>query len=483
MSASAATSGTGSRATAHMTIAGGPAYADATTPVIDPATAQPFAAAPDCSIEQLEEAVRSAAEAFRSWRRSTDDERQAALRRIAAVVAANREDLAQLLTHEQGKPLAKAQSEIDAALAYINAFADMELPTEVVRNSATEYAEVRRIPLGVVAAITAWNYPLLLALWKIAPAIRTGNAIVVKPSPLTPLASLRLGELLAGELPPGLLNVVSGGDEIGRRLVEHPLVRKVSFTGSVATGRAIMRSAGGGLKRLTLELGGNDAGIVLPGTDPAYVAEDLFWAAFSNCGQVCAGLKRLYVPEDLALTLGEAVADVGAGVVVGPGHDPDSQIGPVQNAPQLERVRSLLADAAARGGDAFFVGEAPDGPGYFHPVVLMRDVAEGIALVDDEQFGPVLPILPYRSVEEAVERANATEYALGGSVWGPDPEQATAVAAQLEAGSVWVAQHPGMGPDLPFGGLKQSGIGVESSHHGLAAYTDLQVLNVRRDGA
>ena len=464
----------------QMTWGGRAESAQATFEVIDPATGQPFALAPECTPEQLEYAVDAAATAFRGWRHADRFERQDALQRIATVLEANREELAELLTREQGKPLSKSRAEINSGLTWTRAYAEMELEPEVVRDGADGYAEIRRVPLGVVAAITAWNYPLLLALWKIAPAIRAGNVVIVKPSPLTPIATLRLGELLAPELPAGLVSVISGGDELGRRLVAHPGVSKVSFTGSVATGRAIMQSAGARLARLTLELGGNDAGIVLPGTDPDDVADDLFWAAFSNCGQVCAGLKRLYVHEDNAQAVGDALAQIGSRVVVGPGQDPRSEIGPVQNASQLERVRSLLDDALSRGGEAFFTGSAPTGPGYFHPVTLVRGVAEGVPLVDQEQFGPVLPLLTYATVDEAIERANATDYALGGSVWGSDLEAATAVANRLEAGSVWVRQHPGMGPDLPFGGLKQSGLGVESSRLGLAAYTDVQVLYVRR---
>lgn len=463
-----------------MTIGGRCQSAALTIPVIDPAEGQPFAACPDCSLDQLEQAVSAAQVAFESWRRTGEQERRDTVLRLVGVTEAHRDELAALVTAEQGKPLGKARSEIDSGLAYARAYAAMDLSPEVVRDTEAGYAEVRHVPVGVVAAITAWNYPLLLALWKLAPAIRAGNTVVVKPSPLTPLATLRLGELLAGELPPGLVNVISGGDELGRRLVEHPLVRKVSFTGSVATGRAIMQSAGRRLKRLTLELGGNDAGIVLPGSDPAALADDLFWAAFSNCGQVCAGLKRLYVPEALMASTCDALADVAAAVVVGRGDDARTHIGPVQNAPQLKRVEGLVADARARGGDPFFVGEAPDGEGYFHPVVMVRNVAEGVRLVDEEQFGPALPIIPYTTVDEAVTRANATEYALGGSVWGADIEEATSVASRLEAGSVWVGQHPGMGPDLPFGGLDQSGVGVEGSRLGLLAYTDIQVLNVRR---
>jgi acyl-CoA reductase-like NAD-dependent aldehyde dehydrogenase len=275
-----------------------------------------------------------------------------------------------------------------------------------------------------------------------------------------------------------VLNVISGGDEIGRALVSHPLVRKVSFTGSTATGKAIMQSAGSDLKRLTLELGGNDAGIVLPGTDPDAVAEELFWAAFSNCGQVCAGLKRLYVPADQADAFAAALVRVAGEVVVAPGLDPQSEIGPVQNAAQLRRVRELLADAREQGAEVFFSGDAPEG-GYFHPVTLVRSVAEGVRLVDEEQFGPVLPMLTYTTVEEAVRRANDSTFGLGASVWGSDPSAAMDVAIRLEAGAVSVGQHPGMGPDLPFGGFKHSGVGVESSHYGLAAFTELQSVLVK----
>ncbi len=465
---------------ATMTIAGVSVPSLATFPVIDPATAQPFAQAPDCSHEQLELAVDSAAEAFTRWSTSSDAERRAALVRIGDVLERHRDEIARLITREQGKPLAKSHGEINSALAWIRAYAEMDLPVEVVRDSETAYAEIRRVPLGVVAGITAWNYPVLLAVWKFAPAIRTGNTVVIKPSPLTPIATLRLGELLTQVLEPGVLNVICGGDEIGRALVAHPRVRKVSFTGSTATGRAIMQSAGRDLKRLTLELGGNDAGIVLPGTDPASVAEELFWAAFSNCGQVCAGLKRLYVPADQVDAFTAALADVAARVVVAPGLDPESQIGPVQNLAQLERVRELLADAREHGAEVVFEGAAPEG-GYFHPVTLVRDVAEGVRLVDEEQFGPVLPILSYTTVEEAVARANDSDFGLGGSVWGPDPEAAREVATRLQAGAVSVGQHPGMGPDLPFGGVKQSGVGVESSRYGLAAFTDIQTVLVNRD--
>ena len=356
----------------------------------------------------------------------------------------------------------------------------MELPVEVVRDDVDERIEIHRVPVGVVGAITAWNYPLLLALWKIGPGLVAGNPVIVKPSPYTPVATLRLGELAQQVLPPGVLQVLSGGDELGRALTTHPLVSKISFTGSERTGKAIMAAAAPTLKRLTLELGGNDAGIVLDDVDPAAIAADLYWGGLSNCGQVCAGLKRLYVPERLASGIEDALAGVAATIVVGDGTRDGVDMGPIQNKMQFDRVEALTAAARADGAEVYFRGEAPAGPGYFHPVTLVRRAADDMALVAEEQFGPVLPVLTYRTVDEAVARANDSDLGLGASVWSGDEDRAVGVAAQLEAGTVWVNQHPMLSPDVPFGGVKQSGLGVESSLYGLLAYTDISVLRVKR---
>ena len=449
-------------------------------PVVNPATAAPFAEVPAASSRDLDDAVAAAARAAAGWAQTPLAGRQEQVRRFAAVVAAHIDELARLLTLEQGKPLARARSEIQSGLAYVEAFAGMDLPVEVVRDDDAELVEIHRVPVGVVAAITAWNYPLLLALWKIGPALVAGNAVIVKPSPYTPVATLLLGELAQQALPPGLLQVLAGGDELGRRLTGHPGIGKISFTGSVRTGRAIMASAAGTLKRLTLELGGNDAAIVLDDADPAVIAGDLYWGGLSNCGQVCAGIKRLFVPARHAAAYAEALAAVAATVVVGDGLLPDVDMGPVQNRPQLDRVRSLLAGARRHGADVFYQGEAPDGPGYWHPVTLVRGAADGVPLVAEEQFGPVLPLLTYDDIDEAVARANASSFGLGASVWSADEERATGVARGLRAGTAWVNQHPMLSPSAPFGGVKQSGVGVESSHHGLAAYTDIAVLRVKR---
>jgi acyl-CoA reductase-like NAD-dependent aldehyde dehydrogenase len=328
----------------------------------------------------------------------------------------------------------------------------------------------------VVGAITAWNYPLLLAIWKIAPALVAGNTVVVKPAPSTPLATLALGRIAARVLPAGVVNVVSGATEAGERLTQHPAVRKITFTGSTETGKRIMANASTRLKRLTLELGGNDAGIVLEDADPAAIAADIFWAKFSNCGQVCAALKRLYVHRSIFEPLCAALAAVAAQVKIGPG----VQIGPMQNRAQRDRMVETVQASIAAGARLIYQSEVPAGEGYFYPITLLAEAPEDSPVVRSETFGPVLAILPYEDVEDAIRRANDTEYGLGASVWSPDTARATAIAQRLEAGSTWVNQHPSMDPNVPFGGIKCSGLGVEGGIRGLEEFTTIQVVNVKK---
>jgi acyl-CoA reductase-like NAD-dependent aldehyde dehydrogenase len=464
----------------HLTIDGARQHAAEMLAVIDPSTGAPFIEVPSASRAQLDEAVAAANRAFPGWRATPLAQRQEIVRSFTAIVRANLDELALMITMEQGKPLANARSEIGASLRQVDFFGSVDLDPEVIRDDETARVEVRRPPVGVVGAITVWNYPILTAMFKLVPALVAGNAVIVKPSPFTPVATLRLGELLQEVLPPGVLQVVAGGDELGQAITEHPGIHKISFTGSVPTGKRVMASSAATLKRVTLELGGNDAGIVLDDVDPAAVGADLFWAGFSNSGQVCAALKRLYVPESTFDAICEAVAAEAATVVVGPGLQEGVTAGPVQNKPQFDRVRELTEGALAAGGEAFFSGAVPDGPGYWFPTTLVRGVAEGVPLVDEEPFGPVLPILPYRDLDEAVARANDTDYGLGASVWSSDLDRAAEVAERLDAGSVWVNQHPVVTATVPFGGAKQSGIGVEGSMHGILQYTNIKVLSVKR---
>jgi acyl-CoA reductase-like NAD-dependent aldehyde dehydrogenase len=354
-------------------------------------------------------------------------------------------------------------------------YAGLELEPEVIQDDDKAYAEVVRRPMGVVAGITPWNFPVILASWKIAPALRAGNTIVVKPSPFTPLTTLRVGELLAEVLPPGVLNVVSGGDELGAWMTEHPTPRKISFTGSVATGKRVAAAAAPDLKRVTLELGGNDPAIVLPDADVEEVAAKLFWGAFANSGQVCSAIKRVYAPREVHDDLAEALAEQARTVRVGDGMDPETQLGPVNNRPQLERVRELVEDAVAGGARVVAGGEQPGDGGYFFSPTILAGLSDGARLVDEEQFGPALPVIGYDDIEDAVARANGTHFGLSGSVWSSDAERARAVADRLECGTVWINSHLALAPHQPFGGFKWSGIGVENGPWGLAGFTETQV--------
>ncbi|MBV9823334.1 MAG: aldehyde dehydrogenase family protein [Actinobacteria bacterium] len=444
--------------------------------VVNPATGRVFAKAPVCTPEQLDRAMASAARAFGVWSRE-DAVRRAVLREAARTVLASVSELAALVTAEQGKTRSEAATEVRAAGAWLRYYAELEIPREVVADRRT-VAEVLHRPLGVVAAITPWNYPIALAVWKIAPALRAGNTMVLKPSPYTPLATLELGRLLAEVLPPGVLNVVSGPEPLGARLVSHPTPRKISFTGSAATGRRVAAAAVPGLKRLTLELGGNDAAIVLDDADPDEIADKLFWGAFTNNGQMCMAVKRVYVAQPRYQAVVDALAARAETVRVGNGSQKSSQLGPISNRAQLDRVAELVHDALEHGAVAAAGGRPLRRPGFFFAPTVLAGLSDGVRVVDEEQFGPVLPVIAYSDTEDAVRRANGTDYGLTASVWSPDLDRAAAVAARLEAGQVSINVHAGaVRPDLPFSGHKGSGLGTENGLWGLYGYADLQVLS------
>jgi acyl-CoA reductase-like NAD-dependent aldehyde dehydrogenase len=462
-----------------MTINGDESVTLATTDVLNPATEEVIAHAPECTREQLDAAVTCAERAFPSWSRLTPEQRRRILLSFADAVERERDRLADLLVLEQGKPRERAIGEINSSLDYCRAFSQMALDVEVIEDSPQRRVELHRRPIGAVGAIFPWNYPILLAFWKLAPALLAGNTIILKPSPLAPLTGLQLGEISRGIFPEGVFNVVSGA-QAGAWLASHPGVHKIAFTGSIVTGKRVMSEASQTLTRLTLELGGNDAGIILADADVAQIAGDLFWAAFSNCGQVCAGLKRLYAHDSIYEELCEALAGIASRVIVGDGRCNGVQMGPVQNRGQFQRIAALVDEARAGGAKVIHGGAAMEGKGYFYPPTLVRDIEDGTSLVDEEQFGPALPIIKYNDVNEALARANASLYGLGGSVWGRDIGKAAAVAAKMEAGSAWVNQHPSMAPHIPFGGIKESGLGVELSRYGLEAYTNMFVLNIKK---
>ena len=462
-----------------MTIGGKSAPTVDSFDVINPATGAAFTTAPECTKAQLDTAMQAAADAYRTWRRD-EAARREVLQRCAAVITERAGELAPILTQEQGKPLPQAFAEIMGAAMWFTYTATLQLPVEVLQDDESAHIEVRRRPLGVVAAITPWNFPLILATWKIAPALLAGNTVVLKPSPFTPLTSLKLGELLRDVVPAGVVNVISGGNDLGGWMTSHPIPRKISFTGSVATGKKVAAAAAPDLKRVTLELGGNDPAIVLPDANPKEIAAKLFWGAFQNCGQVCSAIKRVYAPEAMYDTLVGELAEIARGVRVGNGLDDDIQMGPLNNRPQFERVKELVEDAKKNGARIAAGGETMGGAGYFYRPTVVAEVADGVRIVDEEQFGPALPIVAYKKVEDAIESANASHFGLGGSVWGGNTERAVEIAKELECGTAWVNKHLDLSPATPFGGAKWSGIGVENGPWGLYGFTELQTVNVER---
>lgn len=466
-------------APASHTIDGNPVEGVRFFDVINPATASAFAAAPDASRAQLDLAVEAARRAFASWRVLPQASRRQILFGFAAAIRSETESLARLLTLEQGKPLAASLREVQATSVRIERLAAFELTPETLRSDAQGQVVIEYQPLGVVGAIAPWNSPLILATQIAAQALVAGNSVIVKPSPFTPLTTLRLGKIAAMSLPRGLFNTLSGGNELGQWMTEHPGIDKIGFVGSVATGKRVLASAAASnLKRVSLELGGNDAAIVLADADVEAIAGPLFWSAFVNSGQRCMAVKRMLVHESLLERLGSALARLANQVKVGDGFEPGVELGPIQNRPQFERVLGLIKDALARGGRALAGGGALERPGYFIAPTLITGVSEGTALVDEEQFGPVLPLLAFTDVDEAVTRANATHFGLGASVWGGDPERAAAIARRLEAGTVWVNSHGVAAAEIPFGGLKQSGVGRGMGLIGLKSYAEPRVLHL-----
>jgi acyl-CoA reductase-like NAD-dependent aldehyde dehydrogenase len=459
-----------------MTIGGQSVSAPGTFGVVNPATGEVHAQAPECSPEQLDQAMAAASGAYKDWRRDEEGRRKA-LHAAADLLMARAGELAPILTGEQGKPLQDATFEVIGAGIWLKYFADLEVPREIIQDDDNAFVEVVRRPMGVVAAITPWNFPLVLAAWKIGPALLAGNTMVLKPSPYTPLSTLKMGELLREVLPPGVLNVVSGGDALGGWMTAHDTPRKISFTGSVATGKKVAAAAAPDLKRVTLELGGNDPAILLDDVDPATVAEKVFAGAFQNNGQVCSAIKRVYVPERLYGDVVEALAAKARSVKVGNGTDEGVEYGPINNRPQYERVSELVADALGHGARAAAGGKPIDGPGFFFEPTILADLSDGSRIVDEEQFGPALPVIAYSDLDDAIDRANGTHFGLSGSVWSADPDRAAAVAEQLECGTAWVNTHLALHPKQPFGGFKWSGIGVENGPWGLYGFTELQVMH------
>ena len=450
--------------------------------VINPATEQVFGRCPAASGAQLDEAVAAAQRALAAWSQTGYEERAACVKRYTAILAEHYDELAELLVLEQGKPIAQARAELDSCLQQADDTVGIQIPVELLVESDTHRIELHYRPLGVVGIITPWNAPAALALGSLSSAVYTGNTVVIKPSPYTPLTTLKLGELARDVFPAGVVNVVAGGDELGRHLAEHPDVQKISFTGSVATGKKVVASSAETLKRVTLELGGNDPAIVLDDADPQAIAKRMFFACFVNSGQVCMAVKRIYAHENVYDELCEVLANEARNAPYGDGLDEKNKLGPLQNKMQFDKVVDIFEDTKRSGARILAGGDVPDRPGYFLPPTYVTDIADDSRLVAEEQFGPIVPIMKYSDVDDAIRRANDTRFGLSGSVWTSDPERGKAIAMQLEVGTAWVNQHRAISAYVPFGGAKESGMGRQHSVLGLKGYMEPQVVSVTNAG-
>lgn len=449
--------------------------------VFDPAALTLLGTVPSFSEADVALAVEQAERALGPW--STDIEtRRALMLEGAQLIRAHQRDVAATLTSEQGKPLADAMGEVGVCADLLEYYAALPFePTVHLPERAGRTPRVQYRPVGVVGAITPWNFPLSLLMVKTAPALLAGCTVIARPSATTPLSTVQLFDLLSTVLPAHVLQVCTGPDRtVSLALANHPRVRKLSFTGSTGVGISLAQRALITVKRVTLELGGNDPAVVLDDVNVEAAARRIMGSAFKNSGQVCMAAKRVYVPESIADAFVEAAAEVIHDFTLGHGLSEGTSHGPLHNTTQLEFVAGLVDDARAAGARVVTGGRAADVglPGHFYEPTLVAECAAGMGLVDQEQFGNALPVITYRNVDEAIAQANDSEFGLGASVWGTDLDRANTVAERLEAGTVWVNQHTVVELDAPFGGWKQSGLGRERGRAGLEPYLETRTINV-----
>jgi acyl-CoA reductase-like NAD-dependent aldehyde dehydrogenase len=447
--------------------------------VVNPATAKRFASCPIASLSQLDEAIAAARAAQQAWAATSLEYRRGVLSAVADRIEENASQLAEVLTTEQGKPLGDSAWEVGFLVSAIRYFITQELPVQILEDSDTRRVEVHHRPLGVVAAIIPWNFPLGLIGNKLPAALLTGNALVIKPAPTTPLSTLLLGELIADIVPRGLVNVIADNNDLGSALTSHPQVDKISFTGSTSTGRKVMTSAAPDLKRVTLELGGNDPAIVLDDVNPKSVAADLFASAFANSGQVCVSIKRAYVHERIYDELVEELSTLADAASVGEGTKDGVRFGPIQNRAQYEKALHYL-QIAARDGKITAGGVVDAQEGFFVRPTVVRDIDDSSPLVLEEQFAPILPLIRFSDANDAIEKANALPFGLGASIWSSNRERAYALSQKIQAGTVWVNQHLALSPNVPLPAAKQSGIGAELGLEGLKSFTQITVTNIKK---
>jgi betaine-aldehyde dehydrogenase len=440
--------------------------------VLDPATEELIARVPSGNAADASAAVEAACAAFDGWRRTPAGERAELLHEVARRLTERAAELAELMTREGGKPLVENRDEVGWSSACFRYYA------EIGRNSrgrvipsveSSQLSLVLKEPYGVVAAIVPWNYPLLLMAWKVAPALAAGNTVVIKPSEMTPLATLALADVVDA-LPPGVVNIVSGfGREAGEPLVLDPRVRVVAFTGSVVTGRHLGHLALDSMKKLHLELGGKDAFIVAEDADLDVAVPGVAWAALLNAGQVCTSTERVYVHQSIAREFVERISDYARGLRIGPGLDPQTDIGPLIGEAYRAKVEAHIADARARGAEVLTGGQRPTAfpRGFFYEPTVLVNVDHSMRIMREETFGPAIPIMTYRDFDEAIRLANDSPFGLGANLYTENARYVKRFYEEVQAGTLWVNDPLTDNDAGPFGGMKMSGMGRELGEEGL----------------
>ncbi|KAK0102704.1 hypothetical protein ONS95_006306 [Cadophora gregata] len=447
---------------------------------INPSNLTSLPDVPVATPEDLDKAVAAARTAFKSWSRVPWEERKRAVLAFVDRLEEEKDEFVRLLVTEQGKPTFQAVQELAASVAWSRVFANLTLSEEVIEDNEERKIVNRFTPLGVVAGIVPWNFPNLLAMMKIAPSVLAGNVIIVKPSPFTPYSGLKLVEMAQQFFPPGVVQSLSGDDNLGPWITSHPGIDKISFTGSSRTGKLVAASAAKTLKRVTLELGGNDAAIIMPDVDIEKVAPQIATFAFLNSGQICLCIKRIFIHKSIYRPFVDAMARHAKTLQVGDGFAAGTFCGPIQNSMQYERVKGFFSEIEKEKWNVACGGKVDKTNGYFITPTIIDNPADNARIVTEEPFGPIVPTLSWETEEEVIERANATNMGLGASVWSKDTAKADQIARQLEAGTVWVNNHFDLSPMAPFGGFKESGLGVEMGTGGLKALCNSQTLMINK---